>query len=981
MLEEWLAWGWTLLRKSVESHLELETAIGPDGPLVAKDGSLATAWRIGGALRIADQAERQRIAGVIAEQLGPLFREPGHALQFVFERDPDAGSEAVERELAGARSAARSLQLDLEDLFLERTARLGPEVAEEQTVLVAWTRPAALPRDQLRRDRRLIRSRLKGWPGRPVDAQVEGRIADSLPPRHEALAAAIPEAARAAGLEMTELGACGALRMMRQLLNGEAAPRDWKPDIPGMAPHPCRRRGEGAAGLLHVPLAEQLIQVEPERGADRVRLGGRVYAPVDVTLCPRYPRPFGELLRRIAEARIPFRYSLLIEGGGLERFSVARVAAQLLAFSDAGTALRRESLEFLEGLRAEGEAVVALRMTFATWAPAGCNPSLLDRRRSRLVQAVEAWGEMSATPLTGDPLETICGTVPGMGVYSTAETSAAPLEAAVTLAPLERPAREADRGAHLFRTADGRLLPHDPGAGSQGLELIHGLPGRGKSVLLNALSLAWCLGGGTERLPLLATIDVGSSSSGLVSVLREALPPRRRHEAAWLQLANAEQSAINSFDTPLGCRTPGPAGRALLSNVLSLLLAAPDADVPAEGLRDLLHAAIDAAYRLRDDRAAGSEPAMYQPKRCPEADEALLRTGDSPDPRTPWWEVVDRLFEAGEIRAAELAQRYAVPVATDLISAARSPEVADLAGGARHADGSTVIDAFTRILTAGQARLPILFRPTRIDLAEARVVAVDVSGVAAGGSAEAARNAAIAYLLARQALTAGWWTSALETASAPAMYRDLHTERTRSMAEERKRLVYDEFHRLRGVQAALDQVERDVREGRKAGVQVALASQILGDFPPGLVALAGRIWTLGTGGRPAELEELARAFAFSPGAREAARDRLVGPGPEGAPVLLVSGAGDQRREALIVNALGPVELWALATTPLDAALRRRVYAAMDPGAARRRLARRFSNGTAAPEIERRRRRLEEAGDRWTEARVLDAIAAELVADG
>ena len=58
-----------------------------------------------------------------------------------------------------------------------------------------------------------------------------------------------------------------------------------------------------------------------------------------------------------------------------------------------------------------------------------------------------------------------------------------------------------------------------------GFELIHGIPGRGKSVLMNSLTLAHVLQGGQARLPLAATIDIGPSSAGLISLIREALPP------------------------------------------------------------------------------------------------------------------------------------------------------------------------------------------------------------------------------------------------------------------------------------------------------------------------------------------------------------------------------------------------------------------------------------------------------------------------
>ena len=54
---------------------------------------------------------------------------------------------------------------------------------------------------------------------------------------------------------------------------------------------------------------------------------------------------------------------------------------------------------------------------------------------------------------------------------------------------------------------------------------MYARPGSGKSVLSNAINLALCLSGGITRLPRIAIIDIGPSSSGLISLLKEALPP------------------------------------------------------------------------------------------------------------------------------------------------------------------------------------------------------------------------------------------------------------------------------------------------------------------------------------------------------------------------------------------------------------------------------------------------------------------------
>ena len=103
-----------------------------------------------------------------------------------------------------------------------------------------------------------------------------------------------------------------------------------------------------------------------------------------------------------------------------------------------------------------------------------------------------------------------------------------------------------------------------------------------------------------------AVIDIGPSSSGLISLVREALPPERRHEAGWFPLLMAPEYAINPCDTQLGCRTPLPAERAFLTNLLE-----SDGDArrgaagAPDGMRELIGPAVTGAYALRSDKRGG----------------------------------------------------------------------------------------------------------------------------------------------------------------------------------------------------------------------------------------------------------------------------------------------------------------------------------------------------------------------------------------
>ena len=1002
-LEDALAASWTLRRKPLESFLLPQAAAG-DGLLACRDGSLVSLFRLDGARSMTGAAELERFVELACRRLNSRLAEPGHALHLMLERAPDEAGPEVARIHAKTGRQAMRLGLDLGDVLEERSRFLGSLLAAETMVLACWTRPTCLTAAEARRGRRRLRGRLRAWLPDAGDSQCPDAVLDGMAPRHMALLDALDALFIETGIVAERLSDGEAVCAMRMLLNGaESTAPHWRPvtslnhrGTPWSAP--ARATEPPELGAFPPPLATQLLVREPRSTGTGVRIGGRLYGALDMTLGPRSSRPFAELMESLAEAGLPCRFSVLIEGGGLRRLgaAVSRVASAFLAFSHPDSRAVRDALRALAAEDAGAKAVVRLRLGMLTWVKPEHGEEELARRLGRLQQLAEGWGECVFSPLVGDPLEAFAASVPGFCCGGTAEPALVPLADALHLLPWGRPAPLAREAVnHVFRAPDGKMLPWSCEEGEDhGFELIHGIPGRGKSVLMNSLTLAHVLQGGQARLPLAATIDIGPSSAGLISLIREALPPERRAEAGWFPLRMGAENAINPCDTQLGCRSLLPAERAFLENLLGLVLTPAGADGVPDGMRELIGPTVAQAWALRSDRIAGAEPNMYAEGRDREVDEALERAGLRPADVT-WWEVTDMLFDAGDPVAASRAQRYAVPVLGDFLAAVREPAVQGLVGDARHgAGGETVTQAFIRILTALSGSWPAMFAPTAFDTGAARVAAVDLREVAPRGSAEADRQTAAFYMLARHALTRHWWIADEDLDEVPERYREWHRARVREIRETPKRLAFDEFHRTGGAPAVRSQVERDAREARKHGVRLCLASQRHDDFGEALVELANRIWVLGAGGKAGELETLKKLFALSETVADAVSYRLTGPGSKGAPALLlavdarghgnapVQGSALVRFEQLVVNVPGPVELWALTTSPRDAALRERLHARLAPAEARASLARRFPAGSARAWIEAELRRLELRGDRHaaSEPELLNRLADELARD-
>ena len=962
MLDELQRLSWAVRRKPLEAFL-LPIAV-LDGSLLCRDSSLVSMFRIEGVRALSGRRELERFVELAAGRLNSRFLARGHALHATFEREADGRVLSEACQVLERRS--EWLGLGLADVFGERARRPPPAV--ETFLLACWTRPSAASPLEAKSDRRKRLRAMKGWLPVAEESQCPMGGLESLEPRHDAMIEAVEGLFADAGIVAGRLSGEEAVAAVRRSLDGVTEPV-WRPRT-ALSESPPRVTEPPELGAFPPPLAPQLLDREPERVGLGVALGGRLYGTLDMCLGPRTPRPFAEILDRLLD--FPFRLSILAEGGGLETVGarVARLASSFLGFSSTESKAVKNAMDHVAELAADSQAVTRLRISISTWVDREAGEEQLLRRMSRVQQLAEGWGECVFSIQSGDPVEALAGTIAGFCCGGTAPAACAPLREVLGFWPVGRPAPLSKRADHVFRTPDNKMLPFSYASGEDyGFELIHGIPGRGKSVLMNCLTLAHLLQG--TSLPYAATIDIGPSSAGLISMIREALPVHRRAEAGWYRLKMTPEHAINPCDTPLGCRAPLAAGRVFLENLLGLIFTpAGDEGVP-DGVREIIGPVLEAVYAMRSDARADGEPHPYTAGRDEKVDEALRLHGCHLPEGALWWEVVDALFEAGDPVAGGRAQRFAVPVLTDLLSAVREPGVQGLIRDARYgAGGETVTQAFARVLTGLAETWSCLFKPTRFDIGSARVAAIDLSDVAPTGSAEADRQTAAFYMVARQVLTRDWWTGPEDMDGVPERYRAWHVARARALREAPKRLAYDEFHRTAQARAVRAQVERDVREARKMRVRLVLASQRIEDFGESLVELANRYWILGAGGEAGEIERLSQTFGLSETVVEAVRFKLNGPGPKGAPALLIASDRRGRFEQLVLNTPGPVELWALTTSPADVALRDRVGRRLRPAQARAALAARFPRGSARAEIGE----AEAKGERD----VVDRLASEVV---
>jgi intracellular multiplication protein IcmB len=940
------------LKNSVEAFIRLETA-DDETTVVSKDGSLLTYMRVEGSRQIIGEEEYNHIVEGATIKIGARFDRQGHALQVFFVRDPQRIFSHLKSATRPSRSAAENIGLELDDLFDERVRHLSNYLSYEEAYFVLWTRPSILTKNELQRAAKEAKERKwvsAGYSQYPLAAL------DALRTRHKSYITAIRSALDELGIKAEMLEVHEALTAVRNNLFPSKANEDWRVCLPG---DPIAPRSPSShfdmSEIMWPPLSQQLA-VGDGRVLDKstVQIGDLYWAGADMTLGPMDASPFPQLLNRLFDADIPWRISFLIEGGGAQAMAFRTMASTLLSVTNSLNKQIKFSLENLEIL-SRREPVVKLRISFATWAPRG-NRKLIDERLSVLVQSVESWGYCQVSEFSGDPLDCVLSSAMGIQCSSTAPSAVAPMYEVMKLLPWQRPSSPFRDGAILFRSPDGKVWPYQTGTNltTTWFDLVFAQPGAGKSVLLNTLNLGTVLTPGLQQLPYVAVIDIGPSSSGLISLIREALPTNRTHEAAYYRLQMAHKFAVNPFDTQLGCRHPLPDERSYLVELLTLLCTPPGHEKPYDGIQQLAGMVVDEMFRWRDDKAANAEPRPYLPRLDSEVDEALQKFNIHLPTDPYWWDIVDKMFDIGQIHVANMAQRHAVPTLSDAVTASRRPQIRGLLEQTSVGHSAeSVINAFERMVTSAIRELPILASVTQFDISDARVCSLDLMDVAPQGDEVADKQTSIMYMLARHVLVRSWWMGTDAIQFIPEKFREFHEMRLQDIAETPKRLCYDEFHRTSKSGSVRGQLIRDVREGRKRGVQIVLASQLLDDFSQDMVDLATGVWVLGTAISDAAVENVVDRFGLSDTAASVIRYRLTGPKSGGAPVLFVLGTTEGRYEQHLISTLGPIELWALSTSAEDVAIRNRLYNRLGAGRARQLLASNFPGGSARTEIKRR----------------------------
>lgn len=977
----------------IASYCKLNCAYD-ENTFITKEGGLASFLLLRGVSGYADEMEAQNSLAGVYKAMHTALTNGDHTFHFSFTQDLDSAYNFVKDSMEASYATLKRLNLEsLSDLLDSDALEMSRHICSEWCLVGIFTHPSVLTKEDLKRSAKERMDYIKNN-NVPLllNCQNPFIIETQLCNPHQATLENTHKVFAGAGIMAEILNTKEILYLIKKELEPDFTSTKWKPTLmtdilkKGYL-HVGKRSAtdetvNDASHLFPMPIAMQLCTFDHEiirktklAGSNVVKIANRYYCPIVLEEAPEVIDKFVNLLNKI-QGTIPFRISFEIRKGGLTTNSTKQMFLSVFGFMGQINRNIKQAYDELSAIENEGEIIVNLKMICTTWAD---NLEELARRQAVLTKVLQGWGSSQVTSNIGDTYAGVLSSTVGFGKINSAVPVPCPLGAIIEMLPILRPASPWSNSASSFNFCSNRkLFPMQIGSKLQDTwnDAFYAPPGSGKSVTMNCLNLASLLAPGLTELPPMLILDVGPSASGIIHLLKSALPDDRKYLVSYNKLRMSEEYTINPFDTLPGCREPIPEQRETLRSII-LFLMSGDSNADGESAAPppmsdkLAGLLIDEVYAEYSDKG---HPKLYQKFRDHEVDAALTRWNIEPQGEISWWRIADKLMEKGDEYHSSLAQRYAVPTFDDCIKVLRNPTIQDLFNKTddkiRTDTTQTLVSAFQVTFSSAIREYPVLKGATKFSVGESRVVVFDLNEVR-----HSKKQTGLMYLLTMTSGIRRFYAKESEldimTRSAPEIYHPLHKKMAKTYGEELKSVAFDEFHNTGGAPAIRAAVRVIQREGRKWGIRTTLSSQLLDDFDEQMIALMSSVYIMKFGNYR-EVEKAKKLFNLSDEMAENMYNTLNGPPKLFAYYMTKKGRFIQFLE----NRPGVVKLWALTTDQDEMNLRDTLYKYVPQQEARRLLAKRFPKpGAATMEINSRRK---EMGEEHSES-IIDMMVKELLA--
>jgi intracellular multiplication protein IcmB len=979
----------TALKTNITDYCDLET-IDDQYTIVANDGSLVSIVKFNGKSSVLGRNEYSDFIRSLSKEFSVFFDEKGHQVQFIFYKDIDS-HDFLEEQSQLQRITAERLNLDLIDLINENVDVYSDYINMEECYIAFWSRPCLLNNieHKLANTEKMELKKEIHWKA-TSHAQNILRPISFLTDRHNSFVNKIFNSlvSKQFGCSAEKLNVSIALREIKRKVFPDTTSSNWKPSIPFLdqgtgkvSAIPLRWKDnedhDDMSEIMYPSLPEQIMVTGAtigKRGNDKsdtnspindntiVKVGNRFFAPLIVKYPPSdtenltFTKLFNDLnnseTRQNGERRsLPYSISFMIESDGMSIFQFKQLFTGILSITNSENKNINAARDALRSAKQDGSRIVKLRIAAMTWADSQNIKELLLRKQ-KLWKSIESWGSSTVYDRAGNPLEAFQSNVLALTPNHIGTAAPAPLEEALGLLPLTRPASPFKRMTSMMRSLDGKFLNFETFSQEQTtwLRLYAGRPGMGKSVAMNSSHIDSCLMPGIVSLPWMLLIDIGISSEGAIDAIRDALPPDKQHLAMYTRLQNTQEFCINICDIHLGGRSPLPhIKQAIISFITQLVTPIERAGKPYEGMTTIVTSMVELVYKRLDTGENGT-PNLYSPGTQPIVDAAIKKYGiKAIADHTTYYDLVDKLFECGALFEAEVAQREAVPRLSDFATLLGDKNILERFGD-YNTGANKLIDAFKFGLHAASEAYPMFNGSTKFDIGSSRLVALDLQDVVVKGKDPAQMHkTTLMYMIATQTFMKKIAFSKEDLRLIRPKYFKYYTKVVNELIDQYKILGVDEWHNTGGGENIVNLFLSYARENRKWLMEMVIGSQAPKDFGQ-LTEFASSIILLDSGTEETRTF-IKESIGLTPVAESALITHCTGPSKNGATFLALIKTKTGDHFQLFTQTLGPKRLWRLTTTAQDRKLRVLLFEKMTKKKAIQILSEKFKSGSAVDQLQ------------------------------
>lgn len=893
----------------------------------------------------------------------------GSDLFWFYEYDPDGMKDEIMDSRQPMIDAGKRRGLSSEDVLREEAGVYGSICARERQYLLIVTHLDSLPKsDQstaLAERLRDIRQSAKGRNGMTLKAGVR-----ALEVLHEQQVNKIKMfmSSDESRYSFERLDSYTALKEMRYSLLPDGTGPGWKAllkpkDVRTRATEEVKQSFKDSQTATGKPndwtfklppkLSHQMLEDAVDLGKYAV-MGDRIYAPMYVSELATNPTHLESFLETCYTRRLPVRMAFSLTTNSSQANYWNRLFASVFSFASQSNRQISKADQALSEYTESGGSVLGYGLAVTTWSKVDVtyakdgepryNIKELQSRARDVETLLQQWGGQQVDTMYGCSIEATMSATAGYAIPPICPKAPQTEFDIISQLPIMRPASLWDpRLSMWFRTPDGVLMPYQPMSKKQNamITLITGGMGYGKSNCISEHIFYFANHPLAREMPYIRGIDFGSSSSGVVDMVRDSLPADRKHEAQFIEFTNNGSIVKNQLDTRLCLRYPLEDHKQHLLSFLSIMCEELLEDAGIANVMNVLKVVIDLAYSAKDPNERQSQPAMFQPLAAnPIVIAALDKIEYETKPDECYWDIVDALAHYGVkhkdnsiLYAARIAQRSAVPLFGDLVLVVDS--LSQRFGDMKY-KGQPLTSAIANCLSSANSLFPCLRGMTNIDISESRVCVFDMTTVFGRGTASFNDwERTVYFSVAMRLLTEDLFVNMKFTGPeiianqkqlglSPAMVK-YHLTYLETQDQVDKLFWADEVHRLGKVAGALSIIDSMGFEGRKYQVGILLGTQIPEHLPQDLLRLASTILIFGVSQDMDTANRVQTILTLNDDERDAIYGITRPTATKGAMVFAQFKTSDGVQNLLLHFQMGGIKRWAYATEPDERALRGILY--------------------------------------------------------